>query len=167
MTWVLCLTSSNRNHLHTAVSEGSIDQCREETEETASRASTDIFLHGTWVLPVTETKTVVGRPSTKINDEREDDQSNDGKNLDTGKAELSLSIDRDCKYIQADDEDDDQRDPSCDVDTNGSVPKLDDDRSRRDFRAQRDGGLIPIIPAHSETHRRIDVTSAELRDGSW
>lgn len=167
MTWVLCFTSGHRNHLHTAVSKGSIDQCREKTEETASGASADIFLHGTWVLPVTETKTVVGRPSTKINDKSEDDQSDNSKNLDTGKAELSLSVDRDCEYVQADDQDDDKRDPSGDVDTNGSVPELDNDRSRRDFRAQRDGGLIPVVPAHSETHRRIDVTSAELRDGSW
>ncbi len=167
MTRVFCLASSHRNHLHTAISEGSIDQCRKETEETASRASTDIFFHGTWVLPITETQTVVGRPSTKINNKREDDQSNDGKNLDTGKAKFGLSIDRDCEYVQADDQNDDQRDPSCDINTNGSVPKLDDDRSRRDFRAQRDGGLIPVVPAHSETHSRIDVTSAELRDGSW
>jgi len=71
VSWVLSLTSGNRYHLYTTIGESSVDQSGEETQEATFGSSGDVLFHGTWVLPVAESETVVRGSSTEIDDERE------------------------------------------------------------------------------------------------
>ena len=142
---VFSLSRSDRHHLHATVGESSIDECGPETGETAGGALTDILLHRTGVLPVPETKTVVSRPSTKIDDQGHEEQSDNRDDLDTGEHEFRFAVDLDGEDVEAEDDDDDDGDPCGDIDPLGAVPELDDDGSGRDFGAEGDGGLVPIL----------------------
>lgn len=105
----------------------------------------NVGLHGTRIVPISETQSVMCWPSAKINNKGEDDQTHNSDNLNTGKTKLSLSVDGNCEDVQADDQDDNYRDPSRDVDANSSIPELDDDCGRRDLSAEGYGRIIPIL----------------------
>jgi len=92
-TWVLSLTSSNSDHLDTTVGEGSVDKSGEETEEAASVASALVFSHRTGILPVTETKTVMGWTTSKVEDNGKEKEAHDSDEFDRSETEFSLAID--------------------------------------------------------------------------
>ena len=108
---------------------------------------------------------LMGR-STDIDDQRKDEQTNNCDDLDGCENELSLSVDSDGKDVQAKHQDDDNGDPCGHVDVHCTVPVLDDSRGGRDFSAECQSRGIPVVPADSETHRIVDVTSAELWNGT-
>ena len=133
MSGVLGLTGGNCYHLHTTVGESGVDESGEETQEATFRSSGNVSLHRTRVLPVAESQAIVGGSSAKIDDESKEQQTHDRKNLDTGKAELGFSIYGDGENVQADDNNDQDGDPCCDVDILGTVPVLNDNRGGGDF----------------------------------
>ena len=104
------------------------------------------------MTPVTETQAVVRWPSAKINDKGKDDQTDDGDDLDTGETEFSLSVDRYREDVQANDQEDDNGDPSCYVNASSPMPKLNDDRSCGNFGTQRNSRIIPILSWISLIH---------------
>jgi hypothetical protein len=83
--------------------------------------------------------------ATKINNECHDEKTNDCNNLNTGKYELGFSVDGNCKDIETNDNDDDDRDPRGDIDISCSFPKLDDNGSSRNLGAEGDGGIVPVL----------------------
>lgn len=97
------------------------------------------------MFPVAKTETVAVRPTAKVDDERKDDETDDGDDLDTGETEFGFTIDGDREDVQADDENDNDRDPRGDVDTHSSMPELYDDGGGRDFSTEGDCRLIPIL----------------------
>ena len=62
------------------------------------------------------------RSTSQVNNERHDQKTHDSDDLDTGKYEFRLSIYLDGKDIQADNENDDDRDPRTDADVFGTFP---------------------------------------------
>lgn len=142
---VFCLAGGNGNHLDTTVRECGIDEGGEETEETSSVTCADIFLHRAGIFPVTESNPVMGRAAAKIKAQRHEEETNDRDNLDAGKNEFCFSIDGYGEYVETDDDNDDYRYPSCNVDANSAIPELNDERSCRDFGAKGDGGGVPIL----------------------
>lgn len=60
------------------------------------------------MLPVSEPETVVRWPSTKIDDESEYQQSNNGDDLDTRETEFGFSVNRNCEDVQTNHENDDE-----------------------------------------------------------
>ena len=87
----------------------------------------------------------MSRPSTKIDDQGHEEQSDNRDDFDTGEHEFRFAVDLDSEDVEAEDDDDDDGDPCGDIDTLGAVPELDDDGSGRDFGAECDGGLVPIL----------------------
>lgn len=188
MPGILSLTGRDGDHLHPAVRESSVDQCREQSEESTSGAIGDIRFHRTWMVPVAESQPVAGWPSAEVDNKGEDDQADDGKNLDACEAKLSFAVNRYGEDVEAYDEDDDQRYPRRHVDAHGAVPVLNDNGCRRDFGAERDRGQIPVlhpktsdvivgrerggrrmathVPSDSKPHRSVDVSRTELWDGA-
>jgi hypothetical protein len=129
--WVSGLASSYSHHLDTSVGESSVDKGVPKTSEAASIASPDVLLHGTGVLPVAKTATVVVRTSAEVNNEGHDQETDNGDDLDTGEDELGFSINGDGEDIQANDDDEDDGDP-CSR-TNLVVPVPDQDSSSGKF----------------------------------
>src|SRR6186713_2169906 len=82
-------------------------------------------------------------PTTKVNDKSQYKQAHDSYNLDTGKDKFGFTIDRNSEDIQADNEHDDDCDPCRLVDL--IVPIGNDDSGGRDFGAECDCGLVPIV----------------------
>lgn len=138
------------------------------------------------MLPVSEPETVARWPSTKIDDESKYQQSNNCNDLDTRETKLGFSVNGHREDIQANHKNDDERYPGGNVNVHSTMPELYHDRRSRDFRAKRDGTLVPIlianklpsillemkstyIPADSKTHGVINVTCAKLRNctGQW
>lgn len=115
-------------------------------------------------LPVAKSETVLGWSSTEIENECQEEQRDNGDNLDTGKHELSFTVDGHSEDVQGDDNNDEDGDPDSGVDF--LVPKADDNCGGRNFSAERNRRLVPRIPSHSETHRRVDVTRAVLRNST-
>lgn len=165
-TGISGLTSSDGNHLNTAVRESSVDEGGEETKEATSAAGGDVLGHGTRVLPVVEAKTTLGRTSAKVNAECHDQETDNGDDLDRGEQEFGFTIDGDGEDIQAHNEHKDNGDPGSDVDVDSTGPVLDNDRRGGDFSAESDSARIPVVPADGETHGIIDVTGTELRNGT-
>jgi hypothetical protein len=97
------------------------------------------------VLPESETKTVMLWSTTEINNECHDQETNDSKDLDTGKNELSLTINGHGEDVQADNENDNDRNPCCDIDVLCTLPISNDDRSSGYFSAESDCGSIPVL----------------------
>ncbi len=104
--------------------------------------------------------------TTAIDDESQEQQANDGNDLNRCEDKLGLTIDGDCENVQAQHQDDDEGDPSCHVDVPSSFPILDYSRGGGDLRAKSDRRRVPVVPANSETHGIVNVTSAKLRDSS-
>lgn len=144
LPWVLGLTSSNGDHLNTSVRERSVDEGGEETEESSSISNANVLLHGARVLPVTETKTVMARGTTKIDNESDNEKTNNGHNLDASEDELGFTVYRDGENVQANDNNNDDGDPGSLVDT--VVPETDDDRCRRNLSTQSEGRVVPVVP---------------------
>lgn len=65
------LTSSDGDHLHASIREGSIDERAPKTSETTSVPFTHPFLHRAF-LPVSKSKAVMARASTKKDDKADD-----------------------------------------------------------------------------------------------
>ena len=142
---IFSLSRSNGDHFHTTIGESSVDECGPETGETTGAASADVLLHRTRILPVSETKTVVGRPSAQIEDEGQKEQSHNGDDLDTSEDEFRFAVDLDGEDVETEDDDKNNGDPCADIDILGAVPELDDDGSGRDFGAEGNGRLVPIL----------------------
>ena len=87
----------------------------------------------------------MGRAAAKIKAQRHDEKTNDRDDLDAGKNEFCFSIDGYGEYVEADDDEDNYRYPSCNVDANSAIPELNDERSCRDFGAKGDGGGVPVL----------------------
>ena len=83
--------------------------------------------------------------TTHINNEGHNQESNDGDDLNTCEDELCLSIDLDGEDVQADNKNDDQRDPGCDIDVISPGPVLDDDGCGTDFGTESYGRVVPIL----------------------
>jgi hypothetical protein len=83
----------------------------------------DVFLHGARVFPVAESQSIPLGAAAKVDDEGQNEQSNDGNDLDTCKYEFGFTIDTNRENVQADDENDDDRDPRGEID--GVIPVFD------------------------------------------
>ncbi len=92
LSGILGLTSSNSNKFHTTVRKCGVHEDGEETQEPSSGSSGIIFLHGSWMLPVSEAQTIVLWSTAKIHNEGHDQETNDGNDLHTGKDELCLTV---------------------------------------------------------------------------
>ena len=79
------------------------------------------------MLPEAESQTVVLGSTAKIDDEGQEQEANNRYYLDTGEDEFGFTIDLDGEDIQADNHNDDYRDPGSNVDISGTLPVLDDD----------------------------------------
>ena len=159
---ILGFTSSDSNHFDTTVREGSIDQSREPTQETTLSTTRDVLVHGTWMLPVMETKSAFARSTAQVDDESKEQESDDGNDFDTGKDELGFTIDRYGEDVQAEDKNDDDRDPRRDVNIRSTRPVANDGGGSRDFSAKGNCGRVPIIPTDSKAQGVIAVPSAIL-----
>lgn len=164
LAWVLGLTSSDGDHLDTTVREGSLDKGGEKTKESTPITSCNVGLHGTWVLPVTETNAITGWATTKIEDECKEDETDNCDQLDTGEDEFCFTIDGDSEDVQGHDENDDQGNPDCIV--HGIWPVLNEQYGSGNFDTEGDGAVVPLIPADSETKSIIDVAGAHLWDST-
>jgi hypothetical protein len=106
------------------------------------------------------------RCTTKHNDETSDQKTEYGNDLNRGEDELRFSIDVDSENVQEDNDDDDDTDPDSRVVFFFLIPIRDEDSGSRDFGAECDRTLIPIVVTDSETESRIRITSAILRDSA-
>ncbi|KAI4288054.1 MAG: hypothetical protein L6R35_002690 [Caloplaca aegaea] len=75
----------------------------QEFEEVNCRTCSFVCLHGTWVVPISETKTIVCRSASEINNKGKDDKPEDDNNFETCEAEVHLTIDGYSEDVQADD----------------------------------------------------------------
>jgi len=116
LAWVLGFASCDSNKLNTTIRESCIHQDGEQTQESTGVSGRIILFHGAWMLPVAETQTIVLWSTTEVNNECHDQQTNDGNDLYTGKNELRFTIDLNGEDIQADHDDDNDRDPYCNID---------------------------------------------------
>jgi hypothetical protein len=115
-------------------------------------------------LPVSKPETTLVGTAAQIDDQGQNQESHNGDDLDTGKDEFGLTINADGKDVQRDDDDQDDADPHGLID--GIVPETNDDGGGRDLGTQRQRVRIPIVPTDGEPHRRVDVTSTVLGDGT-
>lgn len=163
---ILSLSGSDCHHLNSSIRESSIDKGGPQTQEATSIASGNVGLHGAWVLPVSESEPVVGWRSAEVDDKGKEQEADDRDDLDGREDELGLTVDRHSEDVQADDKHHDEGDPGGNVDVLGSLPELDDGRGGRDLSAQSEGVGVPVVPAHGEAHRVVDIPRTELGDGS-
>jgi hypothetical protein len=136
---VLCFTGGHSHHLHTTIRERSIDKSGEESQESSGGSSTDIGLHGTGVMPVSESQASLFWRTTEIDDEREDQETDDCDDLDTSEDEFRFTIDRNGEDVETEDDSDDDGDPCGNIDIPSTVPELNDNRGSRYFGAKSDG----------------------------
>ena len=122
--WVLRLSCGHRYYLHTTERIGGIDQCREKTEETTRVTVRHIWLHSSRIFPVTKSESVTRWPSSKVNNEGKDDESNDRDDFDTRENKFGLTVNGDSKYVQGHNHSDDYRDPGGYVNVHSTVPEL-------------------------------------------
>jgi hypothetical protein len=116
------------------------------------------------MFPITESETVFGRSTcgaglilvesvesiwsrltTEIEDERHENQTDNRDDFDTGEDELGFSIDSHGEDVQADDNDNDDRDPCSRIDLR--VPETNNDGGSGNFGAESDGTRVPVVPA--------------------
>ena len=64
--------------------------------------------------------------SAAVDDESQKEQTNNGDDLDGSEDEFGLTIDGDREDIQAEHQNDDERDPGCHVDVSSTFPELND-----------------------------------------
>ena len=169
LTGVGGLTSGDGDHLDTTVREGSIDKGRPETSETTSITSTDVLLHRT-LLPVPEAASVVVRSTTEHDDKSDEEQAEDGDDLDRRKDELRFTIDADGEDVEGDDDHDDDGNPNSRRDLAFLVPEVDDKSGSRDFGAESNGVLVPIVPTMDCQPERCssqgkDLPNSEAKSG--
>jgi hypothetical protein len=100
------------------------------------------------VLPIPKSKTVVVWSTTEINDESHDQETDDCDDLDTGEDEFGFTIDGNGEDVEADDEDNDDRDPYCDADVVCTWPVANNNRSGGDFGTEGDCRRIPVLFDH-------------------
>ena len=85
------------------------------------------------------------RRTSQVHAECHYQEPHNGDDLGTGENEFGFTIDGNGEDVQANDEDDDDGDPRGDVDSDGALPELDDERCGRDFGAESDGAGIPVL----------------------
>lgn len=83
--------------------------------------------------------------TTEVDNECHDQETNNSDDLDTSKHEFGLAIDLNGEDIKADHKDDYDGNPYCNTDVLCSFPVIDNDRSGRNFGAERDGRSIPVL----------------------
>jgi hypothetical protein len=76
--------------------------------------------------------------STEVDDESHNQKTNNSDNLDTSKYEFCFTVDSHRENIKANDKNDDNGDPCCDINVFCTFPELDNNSSSRDFSAERD-----------------------------
>lgn len=121
--------------------------------------------HRAWVLPVAETDAVTGGTATEVDDERGDDQDDNGDDLDETEPKLGLTIVLDTEEVDAEYEDEENRDPSGRIDA--CVPVLDDDGGGRDFGWKSDAVRVPVRPAQGETETWVEEASGVVGESAW
>ena len=161
------LTSSDCDHLDTSVREGGVDKRRPQTSEATSGSCANVFLHRT-LLPVSESEAVMVGSTTKHDDKTRNEQTEKSDDLDRSKDKLSLAIDTYCKDVEADDEDNDERNPDGGVVFLILIPERHQDSSGRDFGTESDGALVPGVPADSEANSsQYDAWMASGMEGTY
>ena len=168
---VLGFTRSHGDHLDAAVREGGVHQSREQTQKPAGIPGSDVRFHRPGILPVPESQAIVRRPSAKVEDQSQQEQTDDGDDLDASEAEFGFTIDRHGEDVEAHDHNDDDGNPCGNVDVLGTRPELDDDGRRGNLGAECDGTRIPILlpcqmmdgPRGSEMHIRSNPQQTPWR----
>ncbi len=118
------------------------------------------------MLPVAETPTIVIGSTTEPDDDTSDEKTNNGDDLDGGENELGFTVDGDGKDVQADDEDEDERNPDSWVVLSFCVPELDQKSGGGDFSTESNGAVVPVVPSDSEAKSGVDVSGAVLGDST-
>lgn len=115
-TGVLSLTDGHTDQLGTQVGESGGDHGGPEGEESASVAVFDVGVEGTGALPVTETFAVVVRTTAQHEDEGEQDDAEDNHDLKGRQPELELAEELDTEVVDADDQNEEYRNPYTGID---------------------------------------------------
>ena len=105
-------------------------------------------------MPVLEADFLTVGTTTGRNDDAENDETDNRQDLDTGKPELGLAVCTRAENVDADDDQQTDRDPDTVVD--GLVPEIDEDGGSGKFGGENDGpvampislflGLIGAVP---------------------
>lgn len=86
------------------------------------------------------------RAATKHDDQSNDEQTEDSDNFHGGKDEFRFTVYTNGEDVQGDDDQDDDCDPDRRRDLAFCIPEVDDQSGSRDFGAESDGVLVPVIP---------------------
>lgn len=113
-----------------------------------------------------ETKALLSRNTTEINDKSKEKESNNGDDLDRGEHELGFSVYAYGEDVEADNKDDDDSDPDSSQGALIGFPISDDESGGRYLSTQCDGARVPVVPSNGKTKSRVDITGAILWDGT-
>lgn len=97
------------------------------------------------MFPKPEAETGVVRSSSKVNNESHYQQPNYGDDFDSCEDKFGFTINGDGKNVEENNENDDDRYPSSNIDVVCTRPELDDDRGGGYFSAEGDYGSIPVL----------------------
>lgn len=157
---VACLTSGHADDLGTDEAEGRVDENGPEAEELAEGAGDVVVLDkGTGVLPVLEAEAALLADGTDVDEEREDDQTDDGEDLDACEPELGLSVSASTEEVDRDDDDEAGRDEDG---GRGIGPEGAENGGGREFGGEDDRPVVPVVPTHGKGHGRRDEAVGQL-----
>ena len=119
--------------------------------------SLEAIAERTWLVPIVSTNVAsgIGRNSTAVDDNTEDDEADDGSDLDDAKNEFDLAVASNAEKVDDTNTDQEDRDPDTDVDGRsarilGVGPKGDCDTSSGQLERQDDQPVHSIVPAHGK-----------------
>lgn len=140
--------------------EGALDDPGVDVREVPQRAAREMMREGPRVLPVAEPETIMLRPTTPEQDERKNNQPHDTQDLDGRKPKLGLTVYFDGGEVQQHDNKQEDGDPDP-LGDRGS-PVLDNPGGRRTLGGHQDHVTVVVIPASSESQRRVYVPSDQI-----
>ncbi len=143
------------NQLSSSEGEGSRDENGTESLEAIAKC--------TWLVPVVSTNVAsgIGRNSTAVNDNTEDDEADNGSDFDDAKNEFDLAVTSNAKDVDNANTDQEDGDPDTDVDGRsacvlGVGPEGNCDTSSGQLERQDDQPVHGIVPAHGKAPSGVD-----------
>ena len=140
---VRSLSSSETGHFGTSVGKRRRDEHRAETLEAIAEGRL-----GSLPVSSTDVATIVGRHTSAVDNDTEDDEANTGGDLNDAEDEFDFTVAADTEDLYDCEDGQEDSDPDSDV---VIAPELDRDGSSCDFERQHSKPLDGVLPAHSET----------------
>lgn len=102
---ILRLAASKCYDLDVRIAIRSRNQGGPKSQKAASGPWHQVAIERAWILPVSETQSVLSRRATKVDDYAGNDENDDEKDLESGKEDFALSVRFDGREVEGEDDD--------------------------------------------------------------